>query len=119
MEFEDSYFEIQPWPEDYEKMETCPRPDCEGPTRSLYWERVCYDDGDDVKWRVQLQCGECLTFYEGVFGEAEVDEYDLVVDRQLLKMKSDLKKETLHSMSRVTENFITALQADLILPEDF
>ena len=56
---------------------------------------------------------------EGVFEQAAVEELEERLDEGLADMLSDLQRLTQANMAEEIDRFLAALQADLILPEDF
>jgi hypothetical protein len=92
---------------------------------------VCPDCGSDLVqpidwaeaphgyWELVLQCPNCFWLDEGVFDQAQVDEFEEHLDDGLTEMLSDLRRLTQANMSEDIERFAAALNADLILPEDF
>jgi hypothetical protein len=70
-------------------------------------------------WELVLQCPNCFWLDEGVFDQSQVDEFEEHLDDGLTEMLSDLRRLTQANMSEDIERFAAALQANLILPEDF
>ncbi|MGO9955667.1 MAG: hypothetical protein ACLP50_06725 [Solirubrobacteraceae bacterium] len=70
-------------------------------------------------WELVLQCPNCLWINEGVFDQDQVDALEEKLDAGVADMLSDLRRLTQANMSAELERFSAALQADLILPEDF
>jgi hypothetical protein len=70
-------------------------------------------------WELVLQCPNCFWTDEGVFEQEEVDALEERLDDGLTEMLSDLRRLTQANMSEEIERFAAALNADLILPEDF
>lgn len=70
-------------------------------------------------WELVLQCPNCFWLDEGVFEQDLVDALEERLDDGLTEMLSDLRRLTQANMSEEIERFAAALQADLILPEDF
>lgn len=70
-------------------------------------------------WELLLQCPNCFWFQEGVFSQEQVDGLEAQLDDGLTEMLSDLRRLTQANMSEEIERFAAALNADLILPEDF
>jgi hypothetical protein len=56
---------------------------------------------------------------EGVFDQEQVDTLEEHLDDGLTDMLSDLRRLTQANMTEEIERFAAALNADLILPEDF
>jgi hypothetical protein len=71
------------------------------------------------RWRIVLRCPECESRREGVFEQTSVERLDDELDRATGELLSDLRRMTHANMSDEIENFIRALDADLIEPSDF
>lgn len=70
-------------------------------------------------WELVLQCPNCFWSDEGLFDQEQVDALEERLDDGLTEMLSDLRRLTQANMSEEIERFAAALNADLILPEDF
>ena len=70
------------------------------------WEAV-----DDEAWSVLLQAG--------VYGQAELDAYDLELDRGEALLRVAYLKLSTENMAAEIDTFAHALSADAVLPEDF
>ena len=70
-------------------------------------------------WELTLHCPNCQWVDEGVFDQDQVDALEEVLDTGLTDMLSDLRRLTRSNMAEEIERFTSALQADLVLPEDF
>ena len=70
-------------------------------------------------WELVLQCPNCFWLDEGIFDQEQVDALEERLDDGLTEMLSDLRRLTQANMSEEIERFAAALNADLILPEDF
>lgn len=70
-------------------------------------------------WELTLHCPNCDWTDEGVFDQAQVDDLEERLDEGLTEMLSDLRRLTQSNMNEEIERFAAALNADLILPEDF
>ena len=55
----------------------------------------------------------------GVFSQDRVDDFDEVLDEGTEQLVSDLKQLMHANMSEEIDRFVTALDAEAILPEDF
>lgn len=71
------------------------------------------------QWQVQLRCPDCEWRGDGVYDQAAVDAFDIVLDEGSQAVLDDLTKLTHANMSDDIERFVDALSRDLILPEDF
>jgi hypothetical protein len=70
-------------------------------------------------WELLIQCPNCFWLDEGVFDQDQVDQLEEHLDNGLTEMLSDLRRLTQANMSEEIERFTAALNANLILPEDF
>jgi hypothetical protein len=90
-------------------------PDCD----SELVQPVAWAEAPQRLWELVLQCPNCFWLDEGVFGQDQVDALEERLDDGLTEMLSDLRRLTQANMSEEIERFAAALNADLILPEDF
>ncbi|HEX8977178.1 MAG TPA: hypothetical protein VF781_11745 [Solirubrobacteraceae bacterium] len=70
-------------------------------------------------WELRLHCPNCDWMTEGLFTQAQVDEFEEHLDEGLAEMLADLRRLTQSNMAEEIDRFTAALQTDLILPEDF
>jgi hypothetical protein len=70
-------------------------------------------------WELELRCPNCGWETEGVFDQDQVDDLEERLDEGLAEMLSDLRRLAQANMAEEIERFTQALEADLILPEDF
>ena len=70
-------------------------------------------------WELVLRCPNCFWTDEGVFDQDQVDALEERLDDGLTEMLCDLRRLTHANMCEEVERFAAALNADLILPEDF
>jgi hypothetical protein len=70
-------------------------------------------------WDVSLRCPECEWSGRGVFAQEIVDRFDDVLDDGTQALLDDLELLTRANMEEQIEIFATALERDLIVPEDF
>jgi hypothetical protein len=90
-------------------------PDCD----SELVQPVAWAEAPQGLWELVLQCPNCFWLDEGVFDQDQVDALEERLDDGLTEMLSDLRRLTQANMSEEIERFASALNADLILPEDF
>jgi hypothetical protein len=90
-------------------------PECE----SELVQPVDWAEAPQGLWDLVLQCPNCFWLDEGVFDQEQVDALEERLDDGLTEMLSDLRRLTQANMSEEIERFAAALNADLILPEDF
>jgi hypothetical protein len=94
-------------------LHICPECDCE------LVQPVDWSEAPQGLWELVLQCPNCFWLDEGVFEQDQVDALEERLDDGLTEMLSDLRRLTQANMCAEIERFAAALQADLILPEDF
>ena len=80
----------------------------------MSWSEASHDH-----WELLLRCPNCEWTTEGVFGQTAVEELEERLDDGLADMLSDLQRLTQANMAEEIDRFLAALEADLILPEDF
>ncbi|MGH2838892.1 MAG: hypothetical protein ACRDJY_11185 [Thermoleophilaceae bacterium] len=71
------------------------------------------------RWRVALLCPNCEYWTEGVFSQECVDRFDERLDEGTTVIVEDLKRLEQANFAEDVEQFVGALMADAILPEDF
>jgi hypothetical protein len=90
-------------------------PDCDSPlVQPLAWSET-----DDEHWELELSCPNCEWREEGVFGQPEIEELEDRLEDGLGDLLDDLHRLAQANMADEIERFVRALEADLILPEDF
>lgn len=70
-------------------------------------------------WEVSLRCPNCEWTTTGTFEQALVERFDDELDRGTEAMVRDLRRLTQANMEDDIERFTKALEAGLIVPEDF
>jgi hypothetical protein len=70
-------------------------------------------------WRVDLRCPECEWHGTGVHDQKTMDRFDEVLDDGTEALLDDLTQLSRAIMEEEVERFVSALQRDLIQPEDF
>ena len=70
-------------------------------------------------WELTLHCPNCHWLDEGIFDQDQIDALEERLDEGLTAMLSDLRRLTQSNMAEEIERFTSALQDDLVLPEDF
>jgi hypothetical protein len=68
---------------------------------------------------VLLRCPECEVFQAGVFGQAELDAYDVELDRGEALLRVAYLKVSTENMAVEIDTFAQALHSGAVLPEDF
>ncbi len=80
---------------------------------------VAWSEQPESRWQLTLECPNCGRTEEGTFDRAQVESLEDRLDDGLCKMITDLQRLVHANMSDDVERFVTALNADQILPEDF
>ena len=70
-------------------------------------------------WELSLECPNCSWSEVGTFDRSQVEALEERLDDGLADMLDDLRRLTQVNMTDEIERFVAALEADLILPEDF
>jgi hypothetical protein len=73
----------------------------------------------DEHWELELLCPNCEWTHTGVYSQTEVEEFEDRLEEGLSEMLADLQRLAQANMSEEIDRFVTALSADVILPEDF
>jgi hypothetical protein len=68
---------------------------------------------------VLLRCPECEVFQAGVYGQAELDAYDVELDRGESLLRVAYLQVSTENMAAEIDAFAQALGAGAVLPEDF
>ena len=96
-----------------EGLHVCPN--CSsGLVQPVEWEPV-----DDEAWSVLLRCPECEVFQAGVYGQEELDAYDLELDRGEALLRVAYMQVSTENMAAEVDAFALAIDRDAVLPEDF
>lgn len=95
------------------QLHRCPECDCDL-VHPVSWNQV-----SDDEWELCLECPNCWWSTEGTFASPELHELEEHLDAGLADMLSDLKRLCHANLAEQIERFVAALNADLILPEDF
>jgi hypothetical protein len=80
---------------------------------------VEWDEVGATHWEVTLRCPNCEWCGTGVFEQSVVERFDEELDRGTEAVVRDLKRLTQANLEDDIERFVTALEADHIVPEDF
>jgi hypothetical protein len=73
----------------------------------------------DGCWELTLECPNCWWTESGVYRREQVEQLEARLDQGLADMVNDLRRLTHANMAAHVDRFIAALDADVILPEDF
>jgi hypothetical protein len=80
---------------------------------------IAWGEAGDDKWELTLSCPNCWWGTGGVYTHEQVERFEETLDDGLTAILRDLKRLTHANMADQVDRFVAALQADLILPEDF
>jgi hypothetical protein len=80
----------------------------------LDWEEAGSQD-----WEVTVRCPNCEWTGTGVYSQQTVERFDEKLDSGTEAVVRDLRRLTHANMELEIERFVDALDADLIVPEDF
>ena len=90
-------------------------PDCDSPlVQPLSWA-----ESEDEEWELELSCPNCEWHEEGIYSQGEIEELEDRLEDGLTDMLDDLHRLAQANMADEIGRFVRALEADLILPEDF
>ena len=70
-------------------------------------------------WELELYCPNCGHTRDGVFSQGDIAKLEERLDEGVEAIIDDLRRLTQANMADQMERFVAALDADLILPEDF
>jgi hypothetical protein len=91
-------------------------PECSSDlVQPVAWEQV----SSSSDWRLWRRCPECEWNSNDVHHESEIDDYDEQLDFGTRELAEELRQLQQANMQESADRFAAALQADLILPEDF
>jgi hypothetical protein len=123
------YFDTKP--EDVVTQTPAAPREPEAPSRVRHHLHVCqecrselvypleWEEAGPEYWRVRLRCPNCEWSASGVFPQDLVDMFDERLDMGTEQMVGDLKHLMRANMTEEIDRFVSALDADGILPEDF
>lgn len=80
---------------------------------------VDWSEIDDDRWELTLLCPNCERSTTGVYAQAEVEEFEDRLEEGLSEMLGDLHRLAQANMADEIDRFAAALDANVILPEDF
>ncbi len=80
---------------------------------------VEWDEAGPMHWEVALRCPNCEWSGTGVFTQESVERFDEELDRGTEALVRDLKRLMTANMEDEIERFVTALEGNHVLPEDF
>ncbi len=80
---------------------------------------VEWEEAGATHWEVVLRCPNCEWSGTGVYEQHIVEKFDEELDRGTEALVRDLKRLMQANMEDEIERFVTALDGDHVLPEDF
>lgn len=95
------------------ELHICPECQCD------MVQPINWTEASDEQWELLLRCPNCDWSTEGVFEQGAVEDLEERLDEGLADLLSDLQRLTQANMAEEIDRFLAAIQADLILPEDF
>lgn len=76
-------------------------------------------EASETAWNVTLRCPDCEMLVSGVYEQETVDRFDATLDLGTKALVDDLARLSMANIEDEIDRFAVALEADLILPEDF
>ncbi len=80
---------------------------------------VDWSESTAEHWELTLECPNCRWVQTGTYGREQVEALEECLDQGLSNVLEDLRRLAQVNMSDEVCRFAAALQADVILPEDF
>jgi hypothetical protein len=80
---------------------------------------MAWSETPDGRWDLMLECPNCGRSESGTFTRLQVEKLEDHLDEGLTEMIADLQRLTQANMAADVDRFVLALDAGLILPEDF
>lgn len=80
---------------------------------------LAWSETEDAKWELTLSCPNCWWLSVDVYTQAQVVSFEETLDQGVEAILRDLQRLAHANMADHVDRFVAALQADLILPEDF
>jgi hypothetical protein len=98
------------------KVELHVCPECTSKlVQPVAWEQVASSN----EWRLWRRCPECEWNGDAIHRESTIDDYDEQLDFGTRELAEELRALQQSNMEEAINRFVSALQADQILPEDF
>jgi hypothetical protein len=89
------------------------------PCGSQLVQPLAWAEAGEGRWELTLECPNCGWTEAGAFEREQIERLEEHLDDGLAEMLDDLQRLTQANMTGELDRFAAALQADLILPEDF
>jgi hypothetical protein len=80
---------------------------------------IDWGEAGEGRWELTLECPNCGWAEAGAFDQEQIERLEEHLDDGLAEMLDDLQRLTQANITDELDRFASALQADLILPEDF
>ena len=80
---------------------------------------LSWAETEDEQWELVLLCPNCEWVTSGIYSQTEVEELEDRLEEGLSEMLADLQRLAQANMAEEIDRFVAALDAGLILPEDF
>jgi hypothetical protein len=80
---------------------------------------VAWGQATPDQWELTLHCPNCGHTRDGIFDQDAVGALEEHLDEAIEAILTDLQRLAQANMADEIERFVAALNADLILPEDF
>jgi hypothetical protein len=80
---------------------------------------LSWSEAENDHWQLLLLCPNCEWSTEGVYSHSEVEELEDHLESGLEEMLVDLQRLAQANMAEEVDRFVAALNANVILPEDF
>ena len=78
-----------------------------------------WNEVGSAHWHVHLRCPDCEDRREAIFGQDELDDFDVALDEGTRAVAADLDLLSRANMADDIDRFCKALSAGHIVPEDF
>jgi hypothetical protein len=97
----------------HQQLHVCPECSSEL-VQPLEWSEAAGD-----RWELALECPNCWWRHEGLYGREQVAQLEEELDNGLTAILDDLRRLAQANMADEIDRFVGALEANVILPEDF
>ena len=94
-------------------LHACPQCD------SQLVQPVDWSDAGEEQWELELSCPNCDWREEGTYCQSAIEDLEDHLEDGLSDLLDDLHRLAQANMADEIQRFVRALEADLILPEDF
>lgn len=80
---------------------------------------ISWMEAVDGRWDLTIECPNCGWTEIGTYDRQQVEALETALDDGLAEMIMDLQRLSQANMAGDIERFVAALDADMVLPEDF